>query len=61
MTRRRSSALTTFEYPLAKGTEPAGGLPPLESLDATSVDVDELGGGFRETLEMINDSGLASQ
>ncbi len=51
----------TFEYPLAKGAEPAGGLPPLESLDATSVDVDELGGGFRETLEMINDSGLSSQ
>lgn len=51
----------TFEYPLAKGVKPAGELPALDSLDATYVDFAQLGGGFRETLEMINASGLNSQ
>ena len=47
------------EYPAAKGTEIAEGTP-LAEVPATVVDFDELGSGFRETLEMINSSGLAS-
>jgi iron(III) transport system substrate-binding protein len=48
-----------FEYPSAKGTEIAEGTP-LADVPATAVDFDELGSGFRDTLEMINSSGLAS-
>lgn len=51
----------TFEYPLAAGVAPAGDLQPLKSVNATQVDFGDLGGGFRETLEMINNSGLGSQ
>jgi iron(III) transport system substrate-binding protein len=49
----------TFEYPLVSGVEPAGDLPPLEELDPPDVDVDELGGGFAETQELIESSGIA--
>ena len=48
-----------FEYPAAKGTEIAEGTP-IADVPATVVDFDELGSGFRDTLEMINSSGLAS-
>ncbi len=47
------------EYPAAKGAEIAEGTP-LADVPATVVDFDELGSGFRDTLEMINSSGLAS-
>ncbi len=49
----------TFEYPLASGVEPAADLPPLTELDTPEVDVDELGGGFEKTQELINSSGIA--
>ncbi|MCB0919315.1 MAG: iron ABC transporter substrate-binding protein [Actinobacteria bacterium] len=48
----------TFEYPLAEGVAPPHGLPPLDSLDYTSVDLGKLGEGFGETLQMIEASGL---
>jgi len=51
----------TFEYPLAAGVQPASILPPLAALEIGSVDFDALGGGFEETAEIIDASGIANQ
>ena len=51
----------TFEYPLAAGVEPAGVLPALSALEIGSVDFDALGGGFEETTEIIDASGILNQ
>ena len=51
----------TFEYPLARGVEPAGALTPLTALEIGSVDFDALGGGFEETNEIIEASGILNQ
>jgi len=48
----------TFEYPLASGVAPSEDLPPLQSLEAPDFDIDRLGGGLRETVELIGESGL---
>jgi iron(III) transport system substrate-binding protein len=50
----------TSEYPLAKGVAAPSGVPPLDSLDVATMDLDELGGGLVRTLEMIEASGLQS-
>lgn len=47
-----------FEYPLAKGVEPLGDLPPLSSIEAPRLDLDTLGGGLLRTRELIAESGL---
>ena len=51
----------TFEYPLAVGVEPADILPPLRALEAGSVDFDALGGGFAETMAIVEASGILNQ
>ena len=51
----------TFEYPLAGGVEPVDLLPPLTALEIGSVDFDALGGGFEETTEIIETSGILNQ
>lgn len=51
----------TFEYPLAAGVEPVAILPPLAALEIGSVDFDALGGGFEETAEIIEASGIQNQ
>ena len=51
----------TFEYPLAAGVEPIGILPPLKALEIGTVDFDALGGGFDETIEIIEASGILNQ
>lgn len=51
----------TFEYPLARGVEPADALPSLTALEIGSVDFDALGGGFEETNEIIEASGILNQ
>ena len=51
----------TFEYPLAAGVEPADVLPPLKALEIGSVDFDGLGGGFAETIAIIEASGILDQ
>ncbi len=51
----------TLEYPLAAGVKPAAVLPPLRSLEVGSVDFDALGGGFTESLEIIEASGILNQ
>ena len=56
---QRYFADETFEYPLAVGVEPAGDVPPLETLDVPPFDIDQLGGGLERTLELIDDSGLS--
>jgi iron(III) transport system substrate-binding protein len=48
----------TFEYPLAAGVPAADELPPLDSLDVATFDLDALGGGLAATLELIEASGL---
>ena len=55
---QRYFAEETFEYPLVDGVPPAEGLPPLDELPAPEVDVDALGEGFTQTLELIESSGL---
>ena len=52
---------STFEYPLAAGVVPADILPPLQALEIGSVDFDALGGGFAETIEIIEASGILNQ
>ena len=47
-----------FEYPLARGVEPPAGLPPLSTVDAPTLDLDDLGGGLARTRELIAQSGL---
>jgi len=51
----------TLEYPLAAGVAPADPLPPLTALEIGSVDFDALGGGFEETTEIVDASGIANQ
>ena len=51
----------TFEYPLAAGVPPAGILPPLAALEIGSVDFDALGGGFAETIAIVEASGILNQ
>ena len=51
----------TFEYPLAAGVEPADVLPPLKALEIGSVDFDALGGGFAETIAIVEASGILNQ
>lgn len=51
----------TFEYPLAAGVEPADVLSPLAALQIGSIDFDALGGGFEETAEIIDASGIQNQ
>ena len=51
----------TFEYPLAAGVQPADILPPLKALEIGSVDFDALGGGFAETIAIVEASGILNQ
>ena len=51
----------TFEYPLAAGVEPNATLPALTALEIGSVDFDALGGGFEETVRIIEASGIQNQ
>jgi iron(III) transport system substrate-binding protein len=48
----------TFEYPLVSDVEPSQELPPLDTLDAPDFDIGDLGGGLRDTVRLISESGL---
>jgi iron(III) transport system substrate-binding protein len=48
----------TFEYPLAAGVEPVEGLPPLDEIASTRIDLEQLG-DLERTEELIGASGLA--
>jgi iron(III) transport system substrate-binding protein len=48
----------TFEYPLAAGVEPVEGLPPLDDIASTRIDLEQLG-DLERTEELIGASGLA--
>lgn len=50
----------TFEYPLARDVPPAESVPPLSSVNTTTIDLDGLGDGLARTAELIQDSGLDS-
>ena len=47
----------TFEYPLARGAQPASVLPPLGPVELP-YDIDRLGGELEATVRMIESSGL---
>jgi iron(III) transport system substrate-binding protein len=49
---------STFEYPLAQGVEPSAELAPLDSLAHPDYDIQRLGEGLEETVNMIRESGL---
>lgn len=51
----------TFEYPLAAGVEPADVLPALAGREVGSIDFDALGGGFEESAEIVDASGIANE
>ena len=51
----------TLEYPLAAGVAPAAVLPPLGALEIGTVDFDALGGGFTESLAIIEASGILNE
>ena len=51
----------TLEYPLAAGVAPAGVLPPLGALEIGTVDFDALGGGFTESIAIIEASGILNE
>lgn len=48
----------TFEFPLAAGAETNEALPSFEDVNATRVDLGELGGELEATSEAISQSGL---
>ena len=51
----------TLEYPLAAGVSPAEVLPPLNALEIGTVDFDALGGGFTESIAIIEASGILNE
>ena len=51
----------TLEYPLAAGVAPAAVLPPLSALEVGTVDFDALGGGFAESLAIVEASGILNE
>ena len=51
----------TLEYPLAAGVAPAAVLPPLNALEIGTVDFDALGGGFTESIAIIEASGILNE
>ena len=51
----------TLEYPLAAGVAPAAVLPPLSALEIGTVDFDVLGGGFTESLNIVEASGILNE
>ena len=51
----------TLEYPLAAGVAPAAVLPPLSALEIGTVDFDVLGGGFTESLAIVEASGILNE
>jgi iron(III) transport system substrate-binding protein len=56
---QRFLADETFEYPLAADVSGPSDLPPLDSIRAPDVRLDDLGGGLERTQELIDESGLA--
>ncbi len=54
---QRYFAEKTFEYPLSAGIEPAGNLPPLQTLDPPRVDPDQLA-DLEGTLKLLRETGV---
>ena len=51
----------TLEYPLAADVTPAAVLPPLKALEIGTVDLDALGGGFEESIAIVEASGILNE
>ena len=50
-------ATETFEYPMIDTVQPAGDLPPLESIDGPEIDLSDLD-SLGETIAMLEEAGL---
>jgi iron(III) transport system substrate-binding protein len=48
------------EYPLTEGIPPRQGLPPLAELQGPDIELDELGGELKRTLELLRDVGFTT-
>lgn len=48
----------TFEYPLAIGEAPAGGVPAIDFADVGGIAYETLGGGLEQTRVLITDAGF---
>ncbi len=53
-------ATKTFEYPLADGVAPPGGLPPLAALQGPDIELGALGDQLRGTLELLDEVGFGT-
>ncbi len=53
-------ATETDEYPLVEGIEVADTVVPFDEIEVTRTDLSDLGTGLRDTVTMIEDSGLRS-
>jgi iron(III) transport system substrate-binding protein len=51
-------ATETDEYPLVEGVEVADTVVPFDEIEVTRTDLSDLGSGLRETVALIEDSGL---
>ena len=52
---------SVFEYPLAIGVEPSSVLPPTPVNTVGAIDIDDMTGEFRRTIEIIEASGILDQ
>ncbi len=52
---------SVFEYPLAIGVEPSSVLPPTPVNTVGAINIDDMTGEFRRTIEIIEASGILDQ
>src|SRR3546814_9348603 len=55
---QRYFSAETFEYPLARGVSPAESVPPLSSINTTTIELDGLGGGLARPAALVQATGL---
>jgi iron(III) transport system substrate-binding protein len=59
-TAQRYFAHSTYEYPLVDGIEGPEGLRPLGDVQGPEIELGELGGKLRSTLEMLSEVGFGT-
>jgi iron(III) transport system substrate-binding protein len=51
-------ATETFEFPLIRGVQPAGGLPALEDLNTPDIDLSQLADVLDDATRLVSEAGL---
>ncbi|MEE9178924.1 MAG: extracellular solute-binding protein [Acidimicrobiia bacterium] len=51
-------ATETFEFPLIRGVQPAGGLPTLEDLNTPDIDLSQLADVLDDATRLVSEAGL---